>query len=152
MPKEKQTKVATTKKTTANQEEGCCRKKGTACSWPARRNFAIGNDLPPKRDVTMPKAKQPKAVDDDEKDAEEKVAEKKEHSLFVARPRNFAIGNDLPPKRDVTRFVRWPQYIIRQRRSGRARAASKVPPFAEPVPEDAGQADEGGAVQAAGEV
>eukprot|EP00754_Rhynchopus_humris_P048025 Rhum_TRINITY_DN7528_c0_g1::Rhum_TRINITY_DN7528_c0_g1_i1::g.23347::m.23347/K02936/RP-L7Ae, RPL7A; large subunit ribosomal protein L7Ae len=78
MPKEKQTKVATTKKTTATKKKG--------------------------------------------------AVEKKEHSLFVARPRNFAIGNDLPPKRDVTRFVRWPKYIIRQRRKRVLERRLKVPP------------------------
>jgi large subunit ribosomal protein L7Ae len=54
--------------------------------------------------------------------------EPKTNPLFVKTPRNFGIGNDIPPKRDLTRFVRWPDYVIRQRHLRILQRRLKVPP------------------------
>ena len=48
--------------------------------------------------------------------------------LAISRPKNFGLGGDLPPKRDLTRQVRWPQYVVRQRRRRVLERRMKVPP------------------------
>ncbi|KAL3320390.1 60S ribosomal protein L7A [Cichlidogyrus casuarinus] len=48
--------------------------------------------------------------------------------LIVARPRDFGIGRDIQPKRDLHRFVKWPKYIIRQRKRAILKKRLKVPP------------------------
>lgn len=43
-------------------------------------------------------------------------ANKQKNPLFVARKKNFAIGHDLLPKRDLSHCVKFPRYVILQRR------------------------------------
>jgi large subunit ribosomal protein L7Ae len=53
---------------------------------------------------------------------------KKDNPLFEARPRIWGIGQGQRPKRDLTRYVRWPRYIIAQRRRRILYQRLKVPP------------------------
>ena len=48
--------------------------------------------------------------------------------LFVDRPRIFGLGGNVMHTRDVTRQVRWPLYVIRQRRRRVLERRMKVPP------------------------
>lgn len=48
--------------------------------------------------------------------------------LMTSRPKIFGLGGTVLPKRDVTRQVRWPQYVIRQRRRRVLERRMKVPP------------------------
>jgi len=58
-----------------------------------------------------------------------KKTEKTTHNpLFEARKRTFSIGGDIQPKRDLTRFVRWPRYILLQRKKRILFQRLKVPP------------------------
>ena len=56
------------------------------------------------------------------------VKEKKKNPLIQKRPKNFGIGQDIQPKRDLTRFVRWPRYILLQRKRAILNQRIKVPP------------------------
>jgi len=60
--------------------------------------------------------------------AKAKEAKKVVDPLIQKRPKNFGIGQDIQPKRDLTRFVRWPQYIVRQRQRAILYQRIKVPP------------------------
>jgi large subunit ribosomal protein L7Ae len=53
---------------------------------------------------------------------------KKDNPLFEARPRIWGIGQGQRPKRDLTRYVRWPAYIVAQRRRRILYQRLKVPP------------------------
>jgi large subunit ribosomal protein L7Ae len=53
---------------------------------------------------------------------------KKVNPLFEARPRIYGIGQAQKPKRDLTRYIRWPKYIIAQRRRRILFNRLKVPP------------------------
>ncbi len=56
------------------------------------------------------------------------IKEKKKNPLIQKRPKNFGIGQDIQPKRDLTRFVRWPRYILLQRKRAILNQRIKVPP------------------------
>jgi len=53
---------------------------------------------------------------------------KKDNPLFEARPKIFGIGQSPRPRRDMTRYVRWPRYIVAQRRRRILFQRLKVPP------------------------
>jgi large subunit ribosomal protein L7Ae len=53
---------------------------------------------------------------------------RKENPLFESRPRIWGIGQGQRPKRDLTRYVRWPRYIVAQRRRRILFDRLKVPP------------------------
>jgi len=53
---------------------------------------------------------------------------KKDNPLFESRPRIWGIGQGQRPKRDLTRYVRWPRYIVAQRRRRILYQRLKVPP------------------------
>jgi large subunit ribosomal protein L7Ae len=53
---------------------------------------------------------------------------KKDNPLFESRPRAWGIGRAQRPKRDLTRYVRWPRYIVAQRRRRILYQRLKVPP------------------------
>eukprot|EP00759_Apiculatamorpha_spiralis_P032832 PhF_6_TR34179/c0_g5_i1/m.50021/K02936/RP-L7Ae, RPL7A; large subunit ribosomal protein L7Ae len=48
--------------------------------------------------------------------------------LFIDRPKIFGLGGNVLHPRDVTRQVRWPLYVIRQRRRRVLERRMKVPP------------------------
>jgi len=48
--------------------------------------------------------------------------------LFADRPRIFGLGGNVLHQRDVTRQVRWPLYVLRQRRRRVLERRMKVPP------------------------
>jgi large subunit ribosomal protein L7Ae len=56
------------------------------------------------------------------------VSFKKNNPLFEARPKIFGIGQAPRPRRDMTRYVRWPRYIVAQRRRRILFQRLKVPP------------------------
>jgi len=60
--------------------------------------------------------------------SEKKAAETTKNPLFESRKRNFGIGQHIQPQRDVTRFVRWPKYILLQRKKRILLSRLKVPP------------------------
>ncbi|XP_075255808.1 large ribosomal subunit protein eL8-like [Convolutriloba macropyga] len=47
--------------------------------------------------------------------------------LTVKKPKNFGIGNDIQPKRDLRRFMKWPKYIVLQRKARILSKRIKVP-------------------------
>jgi len=53
---------------------------------------------------------------------------KKDNPLFEARKKVWGIGQGQRPKRDLTRYVRWPAYIVAQRRRRILFQRLKVPP------------------------
>lgn len=61
-------------------------------------------------------------------------------NLFEKTPRNFKVGQNIQPKRDLTRFVRWPTYIVIQRKRRILYKRLKVPPqihqFTNSLPSD----------------
>lgn len=52
----------------------------------------------------------------------------KRNPLFESKARNFRVGNDVQPRRNLTRFVRWPRYILLQRKKRVLMQRLKVPP------------------------
>mmetsp|Transcript_23710 Transcript_23710/g.32363 ORF Transcript_23710/g.32363 Transcript_23710/m.32363 type:complete len:269 (+) Transcript_23710:48-854(+) len=56
------------------------------------------------------------------------AATKAKNPLFVDRPKTFGLGGNVLPPRDVTRQVRWPLYVVRQRRRRVLERRMKVPP------------------------
>lgn len=48
--------------------------------------------------------------------------------LIEKRPRNFGIGQDIQPKKNLSRFVKWPQYVLLQRKKKILNMRLKVPP------------------------
>ena len=49
-------------------------------------------------------------------------------NLFEKTPRTFRIGQSVQPKRDLTRMVRWPAYVLLQRKRRILYKRLKVPP------------------------
>jgi len=47
--------------------------------------------------------------------------------LTVKKPKNFGIGNDIQPKRDLRRFMKWPKYVVLQRKARVLSKRIKVP-------------------------
>ena len=47
--------------------------------------------------------------------------------LLVKRPKNFAIGCDVQPKRDLRRFMKWPKYVVLQRKKQILAKRIKIP-------------------------
>lgn len=54
--------------------------------------------------------------------------EQRYRNLFESRKRSFGIGQGVQPARDLTRFVRWPSYILLQRKKRILYKRLKVPP------------------------
>lgn len=61
-------------------------------------------------------------------------------NLFEKTPRTFRIGQSVQPKRDLTRMVRWPAYVMLQRKRRILYKRLKVPPqihqFSNTLPAD----------------
>jgi len=47
--------------------------------------------------------------------------------LTIRKPKNFGIGNDIQPKRDLRRFMKWPKYVVLQRKERILAKRIKVP-------------------------
>jgi large subunit ribosomal protein L7Ae len=61
--------------------------------------------------------------------ATKKTSEKgSKNPLIEKRPRNFGVGQDIQPKRNLSRFVKWPQYVLLQRKKKILNLRLKVPP------------------------
>ncbi|XP_054469003.1 60S ribosomal protein L7a-like [Anoplopoma fimbria] len=73
------------------------------------KNFGIGQDIQPKRDLT--RFLKGKKVAPAPSVARKHEANKAVNPLLEKRPKNFGIGQDIQPKRDLTRFVKWPHYL-----------------------------------------
>ena len=55
--------------------------------------------------------------------------EVRNRNLFENKKRTFGIGQGVQPKRDLTRFVRWPTYVLLQRKKRILYKRLKVPPL-----------------------
>lgn len=75
-----------------------------------------------KRTVAAKKAPYKKPV------AKEVVAEPVKNPIFADRPKIFGLGGSVLHPRDVTRQVRWPLYVLRQRRRRVLQRRMNVPP------------------------
>jgi len=73
---------------------------------------------PPPPTIVVPPKKEEKPV----------IKQRERDPLIQKRPKNFGIGQDIQPKRDLTRFVRWPRYILLQRKRAILYQRIKVPP------------------------
>lgn len=51
-----------------------------------------------------------------------------ENPLFEKRPKVHGIGKNIQPKRDLYRYVRWPEYILFQRKRRALLATLRMPP------------------------
>lgn len=51
-----------------------------------------------------------------------------QNPLIEKRPRNFGIGQDIQPRRNLSRMVKWPEYVLLQRRKKVLNLRLKVPP------------------------
>ncbi|XP_063727867.1 uncharacterized protein LOC134855307 [Symsagittifera roscoffensis] len=47
--------------------------------------------------------------------------------LTVRKPKNFGIGNDIQPKRNLRRFMKWPKYVVLQRKQRILSKRIKIP-------------------------
>lgn len=55
--------------------------------------------------------------------------EVRNRNLFENKKRTFGVGQSVQPKRDLTRFVRWPTYVLLQRKKRILYKRLKVPPL-----------------------
>ncbi|KAH8145468.1 uncharacterized protein LAJ45_10438 [Morchella importuna] len=53
---------------------------------------------------------------------------KAKNPLIEKRSRNFGIGQDIQPRRNLSRMVKWPEYVLLQRRKKVLNLRLKVPP------------------------
>ena len=59
-----------------------------------------------------------------------KTVDEKRKKIKIWEPKvpNYGIGNDIQPKRDLTHFVKWPRYVVLQRKRRVLGMRLKVPP------------------------
>jgi len=60
--------------------------------------------------------------------AKKELQKKVVNPLFEKRAKNFGIGQDIQPKRDLSRFVKWPKYVLIQRKRAILKKRLKIPP------------------------
>jgi len=56
------------------------------------------------------------------------ASKKTKNPLIEKRSRNFGIGQDIQPRRNLSRMVKWPEYVLLQRRKKVLNLRLKVPP------------------------
>jgi large subunit ribosomal protein L7Ae len=56
------------------------------------------------------------------------VVKKITNPLIESRPRKFGIGQSIQHKRDLSHFMKWPKYVVLQRKDRILRKRLKVPP------------------------